>query len=477
MASIYRRSGRKHWYVSWRDETGRRRTRNSHTTDKAVARRLAAKYEAEAALRREGVIDPAMEAISVQAQRTIESHLKDYENKLRAGGRSDKHIRDCLRIVRIIAEQAGFTTAGDISADGVAKYARTLQDEGRSDRTIKKHVQAMRAFAKWLADGHKLHRNPLAAPIATGRKVKRKRERRFILPDEWRWLEYSLSKAPVRCGMAAEERLLLYQVALQTGYRSGELRSITRGLLFLDDDPPHVDCDASNTKDGKRASQAIDRELAERLRVHVARKAPNAAVFAMPHETNVARMLRADLEHARSLWLAEAKDDPQEYANRQASDFLATRDSHGRLVDFHTIRHTCGAWLAEAGRHPKTVQAVMRHKQITLTMDTYGHLFPGQEAEAVQEIAAMLKTEPERAAATGTDGEKWQRQWQRAGSATLPMDAKPCEAARETAAQKKTPKPLAVADLGDSLRDNASGCLSSGGGTRTPDTRIMIPLL
>jgi hypothetical protein len=36
-----------------------------------------------------------------------------------------------------------------------------------------------------------------------------------------------------------------------------------------------------------------------------------------------------------------------------------------------------------AREHPKVVQTIMRHSQITLTMDTYGHLFPGQAAEAV----------------------------------------------------------------------------------------------
>ena len=32
----------------------------------------------------------------------------------------------------------------------------------------------------------------------------------------------------------------------------------------------------------------------------------------------------------------------------------------------------------------------MRHSTITLTMDTYGHLFPGQEAEAVGKLGLLL---------------------------------------------------------------------------------------
>ena len=36
------------------------------------------------------------------------------------------------------------------------------------------------------------------------------------------------------------------------------------------------------------------------------------------------------------------------------------------------------------------VQSIMRHSTITLTMDTYGHLFPGHEADAIVKLPAML---------------------------------------------------------------------------------------
>ncbi len=57
-------------------------------------------------------------------------------------------------------------------------------------------------------------------------------------------------------------------------------------------------------------------------------------------------------------------------------------------------RGSATAWLARSGANPKEVQAVMRHSSITLTMDTYGHLFPGQEAETVARFPAMLDGEP-----------------------------------------------------------------------------------
>ena len=104
-------------------------------------------------------------------------------------------------------------------------------------------------------------------------------------------------------------------------------------------------------------------------------------------------MLRDDLAEARKVWLKEAKDDPQEYAQLQQSDFLAYANHEGVITDFHSLRHTFGA-------HPKVVQTVMRHQSITLTMDTYGHLFPGEDA--VGRLGEMLFAPPEALQATGT---------------------------------------------------------------------------
>lgn len=44
----------------------------------------------------------------------------------------------------------------------------------------------------------------------------------------------------------------------------------------------------------------------------------------------------------------------------------------------------------------------MRHSSITLTMDTYGHLFPGQEADTVANSPNMIGNGPEALQMTGT---------------------------------------------------------------------------
>jgi integrase len=95
------------------------------------------------------------------------------------------------------------------------------------------------------------------------------------------------------------------------------------------------------------------------------------------------------LAAARAAWVKEGQDKA-ERARREQSDFLLPVNHDGEHLDFHSLRHTCGAWLALAGCHPKVVQTVMRHSTITLTMDAYGHLFPGQVAEAIGKLPDMM---------------------------------------------------------------------------------------
>ena len=164
MASVFKRGGKRakgRWYASWVDHNGKRHTKSTRTTDKATAERIANKHEADAALRREGVIDPTLDTASREAHRSIDSHLSDYEHKMRASNRTDDHVRRTVGTIRKIANWAEFITASNITADGVNQYAAKMHDDGLSLRTIQAHLTAIKGFTRWLADHHKLPRDPL----------------------------------------------------------------------------------------------------------------------------------------------------------------------------------------------------------------------------------------------------------------------------------------------------------------------------
>jgi len=60
-------------------------------------------------------------------------------------------------------------------------------------------------------------------------------------------------------------------------------------------------------------------------------------------------------------------------------------------VRFHDIRHTYATLLLEAGEHPKVVQELLGHSQITMTLDTYSHVMPELKHAAALKISNILE--------------------------------------------------------------------------------------
>lgn len=69
-----------------------------------------------------------------------------------------------------------------------------------------------------------------------------------------------------------------------------------------------------------------------------------------------------------------------------------------RLVDgcdvprirLHDLRHTHATHLLAAGVNPRVVSERLGHSSVSFTLDTYGHVMPGQQADAAAAAAALL---------------------------------------------------------------------------------------
>ena len=73
----------------------------------------------------------------------------------------------------------------------------------------------------------------------------------------------------------------------------------------------------------------------------------------------------------------------------------------------HDCRHTYASMMIAAGVNAKALSTYMGHANISITLDRYGHLMPGNEGEAVALFDAYLSASTRRAAeqaraATGT---------------------------------------------------------------------------
>jgi hypothetical protein len=182
--------------------------------------------------------------------------------------------------------------------------------------------------------------------------------------------------------MTGPDRARCYALALGTGFRAGELASLTPERFDLDANPPTVTVQGGYTKNGKEAVQPLPPALAERLAPWLATLPSARAVFNLPDRT--AEMIRVDLTAAGI-----------EY------------EMPSGVVDFHALRGCYISYLVSSGASVKTCQTLARHSTPSLTIGIYAKASLHDITEAVGALPDLTPTtrEPEDLAATGTDGQ------------------------------------------------------------------------
>lgn len=303
--SVYKRpdrGGRRGtYYASCTDHsTGQRVRFNTHTTDKQDAEAILSARKTKAAKRQAGITDANTERMVSHAKLPLAKHLDAYINSLETAGRSRNHIDRTKKRIEEISKTGKFAYLSDIEASELERYAAEMRKTRSAHRTIAAHLQAFKGFTAWLAgEGGRMQYDPLRNVRKPKPADDRRLIRRALSVDEWQEIKRLVPDAGDSFGAAAADRLLVYETALQTGLRANELRVLTRGRLHLDGQQKYIVVPSRSTKNSKDARQYITAELAERLRHHVSRKTPRVPVFALPHETNVAKMLRADVAFAK----------------------------------------------------------------------------------------------------------------------------------------------------------------------------------
>jgi integrase len=65
-------------------------------------------------------------------------------------------------------------------------------------------------------------------------------------------------------------------------------------------------------------------------------------------------------------------------------------------ITLHECRHTFASLMIAAGVNAKALSTFMGHANISITLDRYGHLMPGSEAEVADLLDAYLPAERRR---------------------------------------------------------------------------------
>jgi len=301
------------------------------------------------------------------AAKSLVAHIRDFEASLGAKANTGRHIRTTISRIEQVITGCGFNSWSDVSADKVERYLAELRKNknGISKATSNHYLQAVQQFGIWMVDNGRATESPLRIlKKLRVLKTDRRRIRRALEPDEIRRLLEVTAQGPIRFGMIGQERRLLYKLAIESGLRANELRSLTVSSFDLKN--LSVTVIDAYSKNRKESLLPLRKETAAELESFFKGKLPGVKAFGGTYKQltdRTAEVLKEDLVAAKINYVED-----------------------GLFFDFHAHRHETGSLLAATGTNPAVAQSVLRHSNINLTMGIYTHTLIGQEAQAVANL-------------------------------------------------------------------------------------------
>ena len=280
---------------------------------------------------------------------------------------SESHASRKERHLELWAETLELKVLADLDnlLPRVEATLRELSDRGKTGKTISNIAEALRSFCNWCVIRNYLSENPLAelAQVDT-------------TPEE----EYRALTIEETCrlfAVAPTHLRLLYIIAMTTGLRANELRSLTR--LHLDRKNIGLILDPAWTKNHKPKLQPLPEILVKQLesfcgsgmvqalyqRFYRDFVCPKDALLYVP--SHPARELDKDLEKAG----------------------IPKRTEKGKIA-FHALRTSFVSLTYEAGATHKEAQELARHSTPTLTANTYGRVRDERLATVVEIVAERV---------------------------------------------------------------------------------------
>jgi integrase len=238
-----------------------------------------------------------------------------------------------------------------------------LVAEGRAPSTVRNTLLPLRAIYRRAVNREEVLLNPtlkLVLPAVRGRRE------RIARPEEAASL---IAAAPVR-------DQAIWATGFYAGLRLGELRALDWQNVDLERDlirvehawDPKAGLIEPKSRSGKRRVP-----LNSTLRSHL-----------------LAHRLRQG-HGGEGLVFGELRTRPFHPGAVAKRAERAWRETGLARIRFHECRHTYAAFMIAAGVNVKALSTYMGHSSITITLDRYGHLLPGNEAEAATLLDSWLE--------------------------------------------------------------------------------------
>ena len=376
MASIFKRkynkiiNGKKvkkqsqKYYTRLTDADGIKRTIKLYT-DKRASLNRAIELVKEVEQAKEGIVDRFKE----HRQTPLIEHLKNFKQYLLDKGDTKDYASLTHNRVKAILTKCKFTFIADVQASRVQRYIAERKQKGLSIKSCNYYLTAAKTFFNWMVADRRIGENPLIHLKGQNAKKDIRRQRRALTPDETNTLLTATLKGSKHHNLTGKQRYMLYTLALSTGFRAGELHSLTWRSLNLSDSESAVTVLAGYAKNGKETTLPLRKDVAELFKQWFDDSgfSLDSKVFPKFNKSKGAAMLRDDLETAG----------------------IEYEDEAGRFADFHSLRHTFISNVGKSGATVKETQTLARHSTSALTLDVYSHIGLYDERRAIEKLPQL----------------------------------------------------------------------------------------
>ena len=234
-------------------------------------------------------------------------------------------------------------------------FADQLSAQGLSPSSVRNTLLPLRALFRRAHRRNDVAINPtlkLTLPPVRGQRD------RIAAPTEI---------APLLDALQPTDRAI-YATAIYAGLRAGELQALQWEDINLTDNLIHVkqswDRQAGFIQPKSRSGTRrvpITPTLRRELQTHRLHQGKGGHGFAFPNKNGNKPFNPGTLKlHTNKAW-ADAQLTP---------------------IGLHECRHTYATYMIAAGINTKALSTYMGHSSITITLDRYGHLLPGNETQA-----------------------------------------------------------------------------------------------
>lgn len=234
----------------------------------------------------------------------------------------------------------------------------------------------MHAMFECAADSGLLSRNPVSKKVKCAKGKEPKKERVMSVGEQ-------------RAFLAAAEgrsRYNQYALVLQTGLRTGELTALTWGDVDFEKNILHVRRSADYRNGGGKWEIKTPKSRAGIRDIPLSREASR---ILKEQKAKMQALSVVRMEYKDFVFLSKNGNPIKNSTYNEDLDNIC-RKACIEHISMHTLRHTFATRCAEAGMKPKTMQAVLGHSNIGITMNIYVHCTDEMKAQEMKNVEASL---------------------------------------------------------------------------------------